>query len=223
MHVAIIMDGNGRWAEQRGWPRARGHEAGVKAFRRTLRAAVAQGVDQLTCFGFSTENWQRPPAEIRLLTGLMERYLTQHLQELISEGIQLRLIGEIERFPRPLVTALQQAVADTAGNSRLVLTVALSYGGRADIVAAARRLAATYPPEEIDEARFSQALATAEIPDPDLLIRTSGELRLSNFMLWQLAYTELVFIDKHWPDFEAADLAAALAIYHERERRWGSL
>ena len=223
MHVAIIMDGNGRWAEQRGWPRARGHEAGVEAFRRTLRAAVAQGVDQLTCFGFSTENWQRPPAEIRLLTGLMERYLAQHLQELISEGIQLRLIGEIERFPRPLVTALQQAVADTAGNSRLVLTVALSYGGRADIVAAARRLAAAYPPEEIDEARFSQALATAEIPDPDLLIRTSGELRLSNFMLWQLAYTELVFIDKHWPDFEAADLAAALAVYHGRERRWGSL
>ncbi len=226
-HVAIIMDGNGRWAAARGVPRLAGHRAGVAAVRRTVEAAIAAGVGWLTLYAFSSENWRRPQEEIADLKGLLRHYLAHELAELASAGVRLHVIGERERFGAELAAALAAAEADTVANTRLDLVMALSYGGRAELVAAARAIARQagaggLDPAALDEAGFARHLFTAGMPDPDLLIRTSGERRLSNFLLWQAAYAELVFLDVLWPDFGAEHLAAALAEYAGRERRFGA-
>jgi undecaprenyl diphosphate synthase len=222
-HVAIIMDGNGRWASARGLPRIAGHREGAKAVRRTIQAAIDQGVRFLTLFAFSSENWQRPPAEVSDLTFLLKHYLRSELDELHDQGVCLRIIGERDRFGPHLAGEIDTAVAKTAHNKRLTLVMALSYGGRADIVAAARgALAAGLAPDELTEARFAGFLSTDGIPDPDLLIRTSGEMRISNFLLWQTAYAEMVFTDVLWPDFGSEDFARALGAFATRERRFGA-
>ncbi len=226
-HVAIIMDGNGRWAEARGLPRAAGHKRGAEAVRKTLEAASEMGVSYLTLFGFSSENWNRPKDEIGDLMGLLRLYLQSEIRELKSKGIKLMVIGDRSRFAPDIVALIDEAEAETADNTRLTLVLALSYGGRQEIASAAGRLArlaaeGKIDPGSIDEESFGAYLDTAEIPDPDLLIRTSGEKRISNFLLWQLAYTELVFMDVPWPDFGADDLATAIGEYHRRERRYGS-
>jgi undecaprenyl diphosphate synthase len=222
-HVAIIMDGNGRWAQARGLPRIAGHREGVKAVRRTIQAAIDQGVRFLTLFAFSSENWQRPPTEVADLTFLLKHYLRSEIAELHEQGVCLRTIGERDRFGPNLAAELDAAVAKTADNKRLTLVMALSYGGRADIVAAARAaLAAGMAPAALTEARFAGLLSTDGIPDPDLLIRTSGEMRISNFLLWQTAYAEMVFTDVLWPDFGADDFGQALSAFATRERRFGA-
>jgi undecaprenyl diphosphate synthase len=222
-HVAIIMDGNGRWAQARGLPRIAGHREGVKAVRRTIQAAIDQGVRFLTLFAFSSENWQRPPAEVADLTFLLKHYLRSELTELHEQGVCLRTIGERDRFGANLAAELDAAVAKTADNKRLTLVMALSYGGRADIVAAARAaLEAGIEPAALTEARFASLLSTEGIPDPDLLIRTSGEMRISNFLLWQTAYAEMVFTDVLWPDFGPDDFGQALSVFATRERRFGA-
>jgi len=211
LHVAIIMDGNGRWAAARGLPRVAGHREGAKAVRRTIEAAIEQGVRYLTLFAFSSENWQRPPGEVADLTFLLKHYLRSELNEMHEQGVCLKIIGERERFGPNLTEELAAAEDKTVGNTKLTLVMALSYGGRADIVAAARKaIAAGMAPEELTEQNFAALLATDGIPDPDLLIRTSGEERISNFLLWQTAYSELLFTDVLWPDFGAGDFAAAL-------------
>ncbi len=226
-HVAIIMDGNGRWAAARGLPRLAGHRAGVQAVRRTIEAAIAQGVGWLTLYAFSSENWRRPPEEVSDLTGLLRHFIRHELAELAREGVRIRIIGDRGRFDRDIQADLADAEARTAGNTRLNLTVALSYGARGEIVAAARAMAAavaagTLDPSDMDEDRFGSLLSTTGIPDPDLILRTSGEQRLSNFLLWQSAYAELVFTEVLWPDFGAAEFAEALAEYARRERRFGA-
>jgi undecaprenyl diphosphate synthase len=222
-HVAIIMDGNGRWAQARGLPRIAGHREGVKAVRRTIQAAIDQGVRFLTLFAFSSENWQRPPTEVADLTFLLKHYLRAELNELHEQGVCLRTIGERDRFGPNLAAELDAAVAKTAENKRLTLVMALSYGGRADIVAAARAaLASGIESAELTESRFAGLLSTDGIPDPDLLIRTSGEMRISNFLLWQTAYAEMVFTDVLWPDFGPDDFAQALGAFATRERRFGA-
>ena len=226
-HVAIIMDGNGRWAEARGLPRVAGHKRGAEAVRRTLQAAGELGISYLTLFGFSSENWRRPEQEVGDLMGLLRLYLESEIEGLKNKGVRLRVIGDRSRFAPDIVDLIGRAESETAGNTRLNLTLALSYGGRHEIVDAARRLAARVASGEleasdIDEPTFADALETAEIPDPDLLVRTSGEKRISNFLLWQLAYTELVFLDVLWPDFGADDLVAAVHEFHRRERRYGA-
>ncbi len=225
-HVAIIMDGNGRWAAARGLPKVAGHRAGAKAVRRAVEAAIRQGVDWLTLFAFSSENWRRPEPEVSDLTGLLRHYLRHEVAELHAEGVRMRVIGERERFDDDLRHELSRAERLTAGNVRLNLTVALSYGGRSELVAAARAIARAardgrLDPESIDEAAIERCLFTAGMPDPDLVIRTSGECRLSNFLLWQSAYAELAFPDVMWPDFSDAHFASALAEYGRRERRFG--
>ena len=223
LHVAIIMDGNGRWATARGLPRVAGHREGAKAVRRTVEAAIAQGVRYLTLFAFSSENWRRSPGEVADLTFLLKHYLRGELNEMHAQGVCLKIIGERERFGPNLTGELAAAEARTAGNSKLTLVMALSYGGRADIVAAARKaIAAGMAPAELSEQNFAALLETGGIPDPDLLIRTSGEVRISNFLLWQTAYSELLFTDVLWPDFDAAAFAAALDEYATRERRFGA-
>jgi undecaprenyl diphosphate synthase len=226
-HVAIIMDGNGRWAAARGLPRVAGHRAGAAAVRRAIEAAGEQGVAWLTLYAFSSENWRRPESEITDLTGLLRHYVRSELAEFAARGVRLRVIGERERFPADIRADLAHAERRTEANTGLNLTVALSYGARAEIVAAARACAADaaagrLDPGALDEAHFAGRLGTAEMPDPDLLIRTSGEQRLSNFLLWQLAYAELVFLDVLWPDFSAVHFAAALEEYARRERRFGA-
>jgi undecaprenyl diphosphate synthase len=217
------MDGNGRWASARGLPRVAGHREGAKAVRRTVEAAIAEGVRYLTLFAFSSENWQRPAEEVSDLTFLMKHYLRSELAELHEQGVQLRVIGERERFGPNLAGELEAAELKTANNTKLTLIMALSYGGRADIVAAARRVMVSgLAPEALTEENFPSFLATDGIPDPDLLIRTSGERRISNFLLWQLAYAELLFTPVLWPDFTARDFAAALEDYAARERRFGA-
>ena len=225
-HVAIIMDGNGRWARARGLPRTAGHRAGAQAVRRTIESAIACGVKWLTLYAFSSENWRRPPEEVLDLTGLLRHYLRQELAEMSREGVRLRVLGNPQRFDGDLQAELERAERGTRGNSRLNLNIALSYGGRDEIVAAARAAAAavaagTLKPDEINEQQFGQLLYTAGMPDPDLVIRTSGERRLSNFLLWQSAYAELVFLDVLWPDFCRADFEFALADFSRRERRFG--
>ncbi len=222
-HVAIIMDGNGRWATARGLPRVAGHREGAKAVRRTIEAAIEQGVRYLTLFAFSSENWQRSPGEVADLTFLLKHYLRSELNEMHEQGVCLKIIGERERFGPNLTEELAAAEGKTAGNTKLTLVMALSYGGRADIVAAARKaIAAGMAPEELTEQNFAALLATDGIPDPDLLIRTSGEKRISNFLLWQTAYSELLFTDVLWPDFGAGDFAAAMNEFATRERRFGA-
>ena len=226
-HVAIIMDGNRRWAEARGLPVALGHKQGAEAVRRTIEAAAQQGVGWLTLYAFSSENWLRPVEEVRALTGLLRLYLRSEVATLAKEGIRLRVIGDRNRFGPETAREIERAEAVTAGGTRLNLTVALSYGARDEILAAARALAAaaragTLDPEALDEAGFSSRLFTAGMPDPDLIIRTSGEQRLSNFLLWQAAYAEFVFQDVLWPDYDAAHLAQAIREYGRRERRYGA-
>jgi undecaprenyl diphosphate synthase len=227
VHVAIIMDGNGRWAASRRLPKIAGHRQGGQAVRRAIEAAIDSGVAWLTVYAFSSENWRRPAGEVMDLTGLLRQYLKNELAELKANGVRLRVIGDRARFDPDIQQDLATAEAETATNTRLNLTVALSYGARDEIVGAARKLSEAVRegrlhPEQIDEQRFAEALATAEIPDPDLLIRTSGEQRLSNFLLWQAAYAELVFLDVLWPDFTAEHFGQALAAYARRQRRFGA-
>jgi undecaprenyl diphosphate synthase len=226
-HVAIIMDGNGRWARSRGLPRIAGHKRGAEAVRRTVKAAAELGIAYLTLYGFSSENWKRPPTEVDDLMALLRLYLANEIEELDGNGVRLKVIGQRDRLHPEIVQLIQQAEARTAANRRLNLTVALSYGGRAEITEAARRVAVEVragrlEPDAIDEALFERHLLTAGMPDPDMLIRTSGEKRVSNFLLWQCAYAELVFLDRLWPDFAREDLEFAIREYHGRDRRYGA-
>lgn len=226
-HIAIIMDGNGRWAKARGLPRIAGHRRGAEAVRRTLTAAAELGIPYLTLFGFSSENWKRPLAEVDDLMGLLRHYLRGEIAELHRNNVRLRIIGDRNRLAPDIVTLITNAEALTHDNSGVNLTIALSYGGRAEIIAAMRTMAekaaaGALAPETIDEAAVSRHLFTTDIPDPDLLIRTSGEQRISNFLLWQCAYSELVFTKTLWPDFGRADLEEAIADYGCRERRYGA-
>jgi len=226
-HVAIIMDGNGRWASARGLPRLAGHQAGSQAVRRTIEAAITHRVKWLTLYAFSSENWRRPAGEVRDLTGLLRRYLRSEIAELAAQGVRIRIIGDRSRFDADLQSDFAKAERDTAANGRLHLTIALSYGARAEIVAAAQRAAeavraGTLDPAKLSEDLFSEFLSTADIPDPDLILRTSGEQRMSNFLLWQSAYAELLFLDVLWPDFGGPHFADALAEYARRERRFGA-
>jgi len=225
-HVAIIMDGNGRWAAKRGLPRAAGHRAGAEAVRRILKTAVRSGVEVLTLYAFSSENWRRSEDEISDLKGLMAYYLERELDELAREGVQLRLIGDHKAFGPQLVERLERAVERTADNNRLILVVALNYGARDEIAAAARRLAekskaGELDPQTIGETTLESELSTHGLPELDLVIRTSGEKRLSNFLLWQAAYAELIFVDALWPDFGEEEFAAALNEFAGRQRRFG--
>jgi undecaprenyl diphosphate synthase len=225
-HVAIIMDGNGRWANQRGLPRVAGHKAGAEAVRRSLQAAADHGVEVLTLYAFSSENWRRSDEEISDLTGLMRYYLGRELDRLMSEGVRLKLIGDHSAFGSDLVQQLEAAVERTADNKRLTLVVALNYGSRREIAEAAAKLAAKaaageLDPEQIDESVLASELQTNDLPELDLLIRTSGEVRLSNFLLWQAAYAELMFVDTLWPDFDEQAFADALAHFAGRQRRYG--
>jgi undecaprenyl diphosphate synthase len=226
-HVAIIMDGNGRWAKSRGLPRVAGHRRGAEAVRRTVMAAADLGIRYLTLFGFSSENWKRPANEITDLMGLLRHYLRGEIAELHRKGVRFRVIGDRARLPADIVTLIDNSEALTRDNQLIDLAIALSYGGRAEIAQAARRIAEEVKTgqlavEDVDEACFGRHLLTAGIPDPDLLIRTSGEQRISNFLLWQSAYAELVFTDTLWPDFDKADLERALRDFQARERRYGA-
>ncbi|HWV95742.1 MAG TPA: isoprenyl transferase [Xanthobacteraceae bacterium] len=228
VHVAIIMDGNGRWAAGRGLPRAEGHRRGVEALRRVVRAASELGIRYLTIFSFSSENWSRPASEIGDLFGLLRRFIRNDLATLHRDGVRVRVIGEREGLEPDIVALLDEAEELTRGNVRLDLTVAFNYGSRQEIANAAQRLAREVAegkrdPSSIDVATIGQYLNTAHIPDPDLIIRTSGEQRLSNFLMWQAAYSELVFVPTHWPDFDKAALEEAIAEYAKRERRFGGL
>ncbi|MGI8706228.1 MAG: polyprenyl diphosphate synthase [Sphingomicrobium sp.] len=225
-HVAIIMDGNGRWAKQRGLPRAAGHKAGAEAVRRTLEAAADAGVEVLTLYAFSSENWRRSDEEISDLKGLMRYYLGRELQRLMDEGVRLRLIGDYRAFGPEMSRQLEDALEKTAGNGRLTLVVALNYGSRSEIAAGAASLArkavlGELDPATIDEGAVAAELETAGLPDPDLVIRTSGEVRLSNFLLWQSAYAELVFTPILWPDFDEQAFRSALDQFAARQRRFG--
>jgi len=226
-HVAIIMDGNGRWATARGLPRSAGHHRGAEAARRTVVGAAELGIGYLTLFSFSSENWSRPAAEIDDLMGLLRFYLRKEVSTLQESGVRLRVIGDRERLDPEIVSLIEQAEAETADNRRLTLVIALSYGARAEIARATRRIAeeveaGRLKPAAIDEQVVERHLLTCGIPDPDLIIRTSGEKRLSNFLLWQGAYAELVFVDRFWPDFTKDDLADAVREYQCRERRYGA-
>jgi undecaprenyl diphosphate synthase len=225
-HVAIIMDGNGRWASRRRLPRLEGHRQGAKAVRRTVEFARKTGIKYLTLYAFSTENWQRPDEEVSGLMRLLSQFIDSELNEIHSHGIRFTTIGDISRLPQRLVEKIERAKAKTRGNGSMCLIVALSYGGRHEIVSAALRLAdqvnsGQMSPEHFNESSFSELLDTKGIPDPDLLIRTGGEVRVSNFLLWQLAYTELYFTQILWPDFDEAALSDALEEYRSRQRRFG--
>jgi undecaprenyl diphosphate synthase len=220
--VAIIMDGNGRWAERQGLPVAEGHRAGTKALRRTVEAAIDLGLETLVVYAFSTENWSRPAGEVDSLMDIFGETIERELPDLKRQGVRTRFIGRRDRASTELQEQMARLEEETAANERLNLWVALDYGGRAEIVEATRRLAESgIEPSEIDENVLRANLYAPELPDPDLLIRTSGELRISNFLLWQLAYSELVFVDTLWPDFGHAELEQALAAYAQRRRRFG--
>ncbi|MDA8165181.1 MAG: isoprenyl transferase [Desulfobacteraceae bacterium] len=225
-HVAIIMDGNGRWAQKRGMPRIMGHREGVRAVRDIVRAAPGAGAGVLTLYAFSTENWKRPVLEVQALMALLKTYLQSELAELAANGVSLRWLGERGKLPADVQKLLENAMAATAANSRLVLNLALNYGGRNEIVRAARELARRAKAGEIDPAAISEeifgsCLDTAGLPDPDLVIRTGGESRLSNFLLWQASYAELYVTDTLWPDFTRDDLLAAIRYFQSRQRRFG--
>jgi len=227
-HVAIIMDGNGRWAMTRGLPRIEGHRRGVASVRRTTEQCVRLGIEQLTLYCLSSENWRRPEAELAFLMCLLEQYLIEERGLLMEQGVQLSMIGRRDGLPAETLAALDQTAELTAGNGGMKLCLAINYGARAEIVEAARRLArevreGRLDPEGIDEDQFSAALDTAGMADPDLLIRTAGEMRVSNFLLWQISYAELWVTDAAWPDFDEGQLDAALASYASRERRFGGL
>jgi undecaprenyl diphosphate synthase len=220
--VAIIMDGNGRWAKRRRLPVAAGHRAGTKALRRTVEAAIDLGVHDLTVYAFSTENWSRPQDEVDALMEIFGETIERELPDLAEQGVRVRFIGRRDRAPAVLRARMEALEDRTELNTRLCLWIAFDYGGRAELVEATRRLVESgIDPREIDENLIAANLHAPELPDPDLLVRTSGELRISNFMLWQLAYAELVFVDKLWPDFDERDLRAVLAEYAQRRRRFG--
>jgi undecaprenyl diphosphate synthase len=225
-HIAVIMDGNGRWAKRRRLPRIAGHRAGIRAVRQAVEACARLGVPYLTLYAFSVENWKRPHSEVRLLMALLREYLKKEIGELNKHNIRLAVIGRIGELPKPVQTDLQVALEKTRQNTGMRLTLALNYGARTELIDAVRALAeklkrdGTMP---IDEATFSQFLYTHDVPDPDLLIRTSGELRLSNFLLWQVAYAEIWVTDTLWPDFTQKDLFQAIIDFQKRERRYGGL
>jgi len=221
-HVAIIMDGNGRWAKKRGLPRLAGHRAGTENIRRILEASVDFGIEVLTLWAFSTENWGRPKEEVRGLLRLLEESLDREVRDLHEKGVQIRHTGRLDRLPPRLQEKIREALELTKDNRRIILNVAFDYGGRAEIIQAVRRIIADgVPPEQVDEALFSRYLYTADLPDPDLIIRTSGEFRVSNFMLWQGAYSEYYITPTYWPDFDREELYKALVAYSKRERRFG--
>lgn len=225
-HVAIIMDGNGRWAKRRGFPRIMGHRQGVKAVRSTVRLCRELNIPVLTLYAFSQENWGRPKAEVSALMDLLYDYLKSELDEMLGNHIALRAVGQIERLPERVRTCLLDTIERTSSNTAMILNLALSYGGRAEIVGAVRRLAhkclsGILNPEDIDEVMFASNLDTAGLPDPDLLIRTSGENRISNFLLFQTAYSEFYITPALWPDFDEEELLKALFEYQKRERRFG--
>lgn len=227
-HVAIIMDGNGRWAKRRGLPRSEGHRKGLDAIFRAIQAALDLGIDYLTIYAFSTENWRRSPEEVDFLMRACESVIKKELPFLLKNDIRLRHIGRLEGLSGSLVNCIRNAQDLTQNNRRLSLQLAFNYGGRLEILDAVRAIAervkaAELEPQEISEETIQNYLATAGIPDPDLLIRTSGEMRVSNFLLWQIAYTELVVISKYWPDFNKSDLARAIKDFQKRRRRFGGL
>jgi len=227
-HVAIIMDGNGRWAKMRGLPRTAGHKRGAESVRNAVQAARKLGISYLTLFGFSSENWKRPEGEVRALMGLLRIYLRSEIEELHKNGVRLRILGERSRLDPDIVSLIEQAEARTKDNTELTLLLALSYGSRQELASAARKLAADakaglIDPDAIDEDAFADRLFTAGLPDPDLLIRTSGEYRISNFLLWQCAYAEMLFLDVLWPDFGEADLERAVRDFICRDRRYGAV
>ena len=228
LHVAIVMDGNGRWAKRRGLPRTLGHREGVEALKRTVSAASDLDIRWLTVFGFSTENWSRPAAEVAELMALPKRYFKSDIARLEREGVRVRVIGRRQGLSEDLVRRIADAEARTSGNDRCYLNIAFNYGGQADIADAARRFALEVAagrasPEDLNEARFASLLARRDSPPPDVIIRPSGEQRLSNFLLWETAYAELVFQDVLWPDYGAEHLKAALAAFSARDRRYGAI
>lgn len=229
-HVAIIMDGNGRWANARGLPRIAGHKAGVDNVREVVRAALDHGIPVLTLYAFSQENWKRPKEEISFLMSLLDFFLKEEVKNLVKEGVSLRSIGRIDALPEPALGQLKDAVRRTAHNKKMILNIALNYGSRTEILDAVNlileeaRAGRWLKTEEIlDEQAFAEHLYTKGLPDPDLLIRTSGEMRLSNFLLWQLSYAEIYITGKYWPDFKKEDFAAAIEEYARRERRFGDV
>lgn len=227
-HVAVIMDGNGRWAQGRGLPRLAGHEAGSKSIERCVQACIDTGVEYLTLYAFSSENWKRPALEVNGLMLLLEKFLNQKRDEMVREGIRLHHIGRIQELPAACQRKLREVMDATASNTRLHLILALNYSGRAEIVDVVKLLAAdaargAIQPDDITPELFASRLNTAGIPDPDLLIRTSGEMRISNFLLWQLSYTEIHVTKKLWPDFQKEDFLVALEDYQSRSRRYGGI
>ncbi len=227
-HIAIIMDGNGRWAKERGLPRREGHRAGAEAVREVLDACKELGVDYLTLYAFSSENWNRPEAEVNALMTLLDRFLKEKAKDLDAKNIRLQAIGQLDRLPAKTRNLLDSIIARTADHTAMTLVLALSYGSREEIVSAARSIATDaaagrLDPASVNEASFSSRLQTAGIPDPDLLVRTSGEMRISNFLLWQISYAEIVIVRKNWPDFRHGDLLEAVNEYQRRHRRFGAL
>jgi undecaprenyl diphosphate synthase len=223
-HVAIIMDGNGRWARSRGLPRMAGHRAGVDNLRRIIEAAVEYGIKYLTIYAFSTENWKRPPAEVKGLINILEDVIDRELKSLNENGVQLRHIGRLEQLKPELQDKVKQAIKMTEKNDRLILNVAWNYGGRDEIVCAIKEMISEgIQPEEITESLVSRYLFTSDSPDPDLIIRTSGEMRVSNFLIWQGAYSEWYATTTYWPDFDPEELLEALRVYAQRERRFGRI
>lgn len=227
-HIAIIMDGNGRWAQKRALPRSVGHRAGVEALRKVVKACSGLGIEVLTVYAFSTENWRRPKDEVGVLMSLLTEYLKIELDELHRNKVVIRTIGILKDLPLEAQRELKKSMERTRNNSGLILNLALNYGGRSDIINAVKKLSTDVLSgrqrvENIDEVRFNEALFTRGLPDPDLLIRTSGEMRLSNFMLWQLAYTEIVVIDELWPDFGEKALLESIKTYQQRDRRFGGI
>jgi undecaprenyl diphosphate synthase len=224
-HVACVMDGNGRWAQQRGLKRTEGHAAGEEALFDSVEGALALGIEWLTVYAFSTENWRRPPDEVRFLMRFNESILQRRRDELHAKGVRIRFIGRRDwRVPRRLLRHMEESSSLTAGNTTLTLSIAFNYGGRAEIVDAVRRLVADgVPADKINEKRIAERLYDPEMPDPDLMVRTSGEHRISNYLLWELAYSELVFVDTLWPDFRREHLAEAVREYQRRSRRFGGL
>jgi len=223
-HIAVIMDGNGRWAAQRHLPRVEGHRAGIDSVREVVEGSARLGIKVLTLYAFSVENWKRPPAEVSTLMMLLKRYLRSELNTLLRNNIRFKVVGRMEDLARDVQQELRDAEGRTASNTGMQFNIALNYGGRAEIVEAARRMAADgVAPDDIDEARFSSYLYTAGQPDPDLLIRTSGEMRVSNFLLWQIAYAEIWVTDTLWPEFRQRHLFEAILAYQKRERRYGGI
>jgi undecaprenyl diphosphate synthase len=227
-HVAVIMDGNGRWARQRGWPRSRGHLEGAKAVRECVETCLELGIEYLTLYAFSTENWQRPKEEVDTLMGLLQRFLRDYTKDLAGRGVRVQAIGRLNELPPECQDQLQHAITATANNTQLTAILAVNYSGRTEIIDAIQRLAkevaaGKLKPDAIDAELFNSFLYTRDLPDPDLLIRTSGEMRISNFLLWQVSYTEIYVIPKLWPDFTRQDLVDAVAEYNRRQRRYGGV